>query len=308
MMFAVTPRTARRAILAAPVALLLAASPAAAAEGVLTVSDVTVTSSGNTGSCPVQVDVGFLVAIEPTPSSNVGMDQVRANAETVLVDGQTVGVGTSTLYRVNPPWYYLHLFIRDSTAGTHTLWLKGGLDGVRWLRYPETGGVEYAYLASDYTTSFTIGECVPNMTPAPTPTPPAPTPTPPHTPRPAVATSPGPVFAATATPTPTAATRNTGGASTGSGPIASRPTGDPSPSLMQSTTPSPIPLGPTTASVTARTAEPSASHDEIRLQEVPSGPARSAPLASAPLAIVTGLACAGLLWGVQRRFATRRGR
>jgi hypothetical protein len=102
---------------------------------------------------------------------NIGMDPTTANGSTVLVDGvPAAGYGTMTLFRADPPFYFISVFLGNSTVGTHTLWIKGGTEGVRWTATGFSPDL-VAYLAADYSATFDIPTCTAN--PPPDVTPPA---------------------------------------------------------------------------------------------------------------------------------------
>jgi hypothetical protein len=102
---------------------------------------------------------------------NIGMDPSTVNASTVMVDGVPAsGYGTMTLFRADPPFYFINVFLADSAIGTHTLWIKGGTNGVRWAATGYSPDL-VAYLAADYSATFDIATCTANP-PADT-TPPA---------------------------------------------------------------------------------------------------------------------------------------
>ena len=197
------PLIVQRAVVAALVLCALSfgvvlADPTAT----MTVDGITsIIPSGNAGSCPYQIDVAFDVTITGSPTGwyNTSIDQSTVNASTVKVDGVgAVNPGTGTLFRKTPPFYFIYVFVSDATVGTHTLYLKGGNSGVRWSGTGYSPNV-YAYLASDWTSTFDIPSC-PAPTPAPTPIP-TPTPTLAPTARPTEAPTVKPTVKPTATPT-----------------------------------------------------------------------------------------------------------
>lgn len=162
-----TGRVVRMTLLGVAVALAVLPGIAFGATATLTVDGISaVIPSPNQGTCPTQIDVGFLVTItDPTGWDNLGIDPSTVNGDTVTIDGSPAsGYGTMTLYRADPPYYFINVDVSDSTVGQHTLWIKGGTSGVRWTATGHSPNIE-AFLAADYTTIFSISECDPSFRP-----------------------------------------------------------------------------------------------------------------------------------------------
>ncbi len=237
---------------------LSAGTVLAAASATMTVAGITgITPSGNAGPCSYQIDVAFDVAISGgTGWYNMGIDPASANASTVQIDGTGVSnPGTMTLFSPTPPWYFINAFLSDATVGSHTLFLKGGTSGVRWVASGSSPTI-YAYLASDWTTTFTIPSC------------PAPPPTTMPTPVPTAASTPNPTLtrvkptATTAAPVPTASPAPVTAAPTRTAPAS--PTQSPLPTPGATATEAPASRGTVspTPSLGARSVTPVASQSD----------------------------------------------
>jgi LPXTG-motif cell wall-anchored protein len=150
-------------VLAASLALIpglaLADSPT------LTVAGITsVLPGGGQGTCPTNVNVSFAVAGVPTNITffTTGMDPETATGQTITVDGQAATKYTvQHLIAATPP-DAIQVFLANPTQGSHTLVIKSGTSGVRW-RGVNNGPDVDAYLAADYTNTFTISQCVLNV-------------------------------------------------------------------------------------------------------------------------------------------------
>jgi hypothetical protein len=151
-------------------ALCLAAIPglAQADSPTLTVAGVAALPGGGQGTCPTNVNVSFAVAGLPTNVTffSAVMDKDTANGQTITVDGQPATNYTiQHLIAATPP-DVIQVFLANPTQGTHTILVKGGPSGVRWVGTPN-GPIVYAYLAADYTSTFTVDRCILNVAGSP---------------------------------------------------------------------------------------------------------------------------------------------
>ncbi len=135
----------------------------------LTVAGITsVLPGGGQGTCPTNVNVSFAVAGVPTNITffTTGMDPETATGQTITVDGQAATKYTvQHLIAATPP-DAIQVFLANPTQGSHTLVIKSGTSGVRW-RGVNNGPDVDAYLAADYTNTFTISQCVLNVAGSP---------------------------------------------------------------------------------------------------------------------------------------------
>ena len=217
-------RRARTAVLVAACAsaltLVASGTVLAASSATLVPRGVTsVRSSESSGNCAARVDVAFDVEVafdEDARDVSYGAINPGSVAGAVLVDGQEVPAFPIPADDDERYDDYVLVLLEDTAQGTHTLWIKGGTDGIRWEGSESPSGEPiYGYMQTDYTTSFEITGCTPAeptnppaSEPSAAPSGDAPNPTPPpesrpagSAPRPSAPTS-GVAAVASAEPTP----------------------------------------------------------------------------------------------------------